>query len=103
MPVPPQIGGMLGDYDEVSDSCGDIAVTAGTGVDLACLIRLDDVDHERSEWGFHQNQPSRAHSTTSTVITTKVATIATSVAVLSCCRKGLKPTARSVAALLSFR
>ena len=85
MPVPAKVRSMLGDDHEVARAGDDVAAAAGTRIHLACLIRLDGLDHERSERGvLHGYPPSKAQSTTSNVITTNTITTTTSTRVLSC-------------------
>ena len=44
MPVPAQVGGVVGDDDEVADAGLDDLVAAGTQVALGGLVRLDPPD-----------------------------------------------------------
>ena len=58
MPVATQVWSMLGDHDKVSAAGADVAVASWAGVDLACLIRLDRLDDQRSEWGILHRSPT---------------------------------------------
>lgn len=93
MPVASEIGCVFGEHDKMADAGINAASTAGTCVDLAGLIRLDGLDHQRAERRIlHVQLPQSAQRTTSNVITMKVTTMTTSVLVLFCWRNGLNPT-----------
>ncbi len=46
MPMPSQIRLVLRNHHEMSAASRDLALAAGAGVSLCCLIRLNDVDDE---------------------------------------------------------
>ena len=46
MPVPPQIGSMLGDDHEMAYPRADVTPAAGTGIEFSRLVGLDGFDHE---------------------------------------------------------
>ena len=53
--MPAQIGLVLGDDNEVTCSGSDVTRASGAGVELASLIRLDDVDCQRGMVGTHRS------------------------------------------------
>lgn len=78
MPVPPEIGRVVGDHDEVERSRGDGVVTARADVGLPGGMRLDGSDGDFVV-GFH---PAKiAQATTANVSAIAPTTIAMSKAV----------------------
>jgi len=84
MPVSPEIGGVLGDDDQMPDANLNGARATRAQVWLAGGVRLDDRDD------FY---PQRAHASTPAVITSAAITTTMSVISRSCDRNGLKPIA----------
>lgn len=80
-----QIGGLLGDDDEVPDAGCNYRFTPGAGVGLARLIGLDGMDD------LVADHPKNPHSTTANVMAANTPTTAMSVTDLPCLRNGLKP------------
>lgn len=76
MPVAAQIGGKLGDHDQVADAGLDGELAAGAQVALAGGVRLDDGDVVYPE--------RTAHNTNPTTASRVIAMMAMSVALRSC-------------------
>jgi hypothetical protein len=96
MPVPPQIGQVVGHHDEVAFSRLDETLAPGAHVSLAGCVGLhrgDDfrVGRHTASGGHHR--PNSAHSTSPIATAIVAATMSTSARATRCWRKGLKPTA----------
>ena len=86
MPVPAQLGRLMGHHHEVPDSGMDDVPASRAFVGFAGLVRLDHLYHRL---GAHPKNP---HNTKASEINAKTITITTSVVDRSCLRNGLKPT-----------
>ena len=86
MPVAAEIGGLLGDDDEVTGARFDLLFTTGAQVGLTRLVRL----HRFNELGTERH-PKKAHPTTTAVMMTNSTTTTTSNVVRSWSRNGLSP------------
>lgn len=83
MPVPAQVGLVVGDHNEVKSARRDGLLTARAQVILAGRIGLD---------GSDRHPEKIAHATTATIAISAMTIAAISAALLFCSRNGLKPT-----------
>lgn len=82
MPMPPEIGLVIGDHDEVEGADWDRQLAPGAEVILPSGVGLD---------GANCYPENIAHNTRATATATVTTTRTRSRTVLSCSRNGLKP------------
>jgi len=81
--MPPQIGLVVGNHDEMKSARWNGVLTPGADVVLAGGVGLD---------GGHRHPEKIAHPTTATIAMRAMTMAAMSAALLFCSRNGLKPT-----------
>lgn len=75
MPVPAQVGCILGYADHVAESFGDVAVAPGADVGLACFIGLNASHLDGAIQPVPHAHPKKAQATIAAMITRAEPTI----------------------------